>query len=261
MKLPVPIPALLYHGLPCNGAKPNIGPDVFCEHLDWLRSNGWQSLTLAEFEGAVSGRIAVGKRRFLLTFDDNSPHLGRYASEMKSRGFSGTAFIITGKFESDENGWLTFDDAMALRRDGTLKIQSHTHRHQVVGSLSDDIRALADDLQASRAFLSERLGIPAASLSHLAWPWGKCTPAMEAVARDLGFEWQYLVRRGTVVNREKFRQLPRICCDGVTPLQFSRMMNFYGSRVGSWLVNMAMVQVGWIKRTRALARTRSMTFL
>ena len=254
MRILFPIPVLLYHGLPNGGTRPNIGLDAFCEHLDWLRSNGWRSLTLGEFEAAVTDGLDIGKRRFLLTFDDNSTHLDRYAAEMKSRGFSGTAFIITGKFESVQNGWLTFDDAEALRRDGTLELQSHTHRHVIVGNLPEDLRELADDLQNSRAVLSERLGIPTASLSHLAWPWGKRTLALEAVARDAGFEWQYIVRRGAVTKHNKTLQLPRFCCDGSSTSQFGRTMNFYSSHVGASLVNMAMTQVCWLKKALLLRK-------
>ena len=130
MKFPIPI--LLYHAFGNQSSSSIGGLDLFSSHLDWLSHNGWRSLTLTEYEAACAGSHDAGSRRFLITFDDNSPLLGQYASEMKVRGFSGTAFLITGKFEFPEAGWLSFDAAAELVRNGTslrlpLGILGHEH--------------------------------------------------------------------------------------------------------------------------------------
>ena len=235
MKFPIPI--LLYHGFGNQSSSSLVGLDLFSRHLDWLTHNGWRSLNLAEFEAAVLGDHDFGSRRFLITFDDNSPLLGQYASEMKSRGFSGAAFVITGKFEHSEAGWLSFDAAAELVRNGTLEACSHTHRHVAVGSRPEELEALREDLQNSRVFLSERLGVAAESLRHLAWPWGRCTADMEAMADSLGFRWQYQARRGTVTHCNRTLRLPRFVADGLSVHRFARTINFYSSRLGSLLTN------------------------
>jgi len=235
MKFPIPI--LLYHAFGNQSSSSIGGLDLFSSHLDWLSHNGWRSLTLTEYEAACAGSHDAGSRRFLITFDDNSPLLGQYASEMKVRGFSGTAFLITGKFEFPEAGWLSFDAAAELVRNGTLEVCSHTHRHVAVGSRPEEPEALRADLQNSRVFLSERLGVAAGSLRHLAWPWGRCTADMEAMADSLGFRWQYQARRGTVTHCNRTLRLPRFVADDLSGSRFARMMNLYGSRLGSLVMN------------------------
>ena len=237
MPASVHIPVLLYHQVNDRPGATTTPLDTFRAHLQWLAQQGWRSLTLGEFEAAIDGRANVGKRRFLLTFDDGPVDLTQCAIEMERFGFTGTAFLITGRHRAGDDGSLATADVANIAARGTLEFQSHTERHVRIAPGKDGLAALAEDLERSRIWLMETLGVPPESVCHLAWPWGQCTPEMEALARDLGYRWQYLVQRGAVTRSGQPVRLPRLCADAMSLSQFSRWMRLMASRPGGQLVN------------------------
>lgn len=237
MSVPVHIPVLLYHQVNERPGATTTPPETFRAHLQWLAEQGWRSLRLGEFEAAVEGRASIGDRRFLLTYDDGSADLARCTVEMERFGFTGTAFLITGRQRSNDPVSLATAEVISLAARGTLEFQSHTERHVRVTPDQDGLDALAEDLANSRAWLMETLGVPQEAVRHLAWPWGQCTPEMETLARDLGYRWQYLVQRGAVTRGDQQVRLPRLCADGMSLPQFSRWMSLMASRPGGQLVN------------------------
>lgn len=237
MSVPVHIPVLLYHQVNDRPGATTTTPETFSAHLQWLAEHGWRSLRLDEFEAAIEGRAKVGGRRFLLTYDDGSADLTRCAAEMERCGFTGAAFLITGRQRSNDPQSLATAEVVNLASRGTLEFQSHTERHVRVASGPDGLDALAEDLASSRAWLIETLDVPQEAVRHLAWPWGQCTAEMETLARDLGFRWQYLVQRGVVSHGQQQVRLPRLCADGMSLSQFSRWMSLVASRPGGQLVN------------------------
>ena len=232
-----PIPILLYHHVNPRGASSTTQPDEFHCHLAWLARKGWRTLTLAEFEAAVLGKKPAGARRFLLTFDDGSADLPYSATAMRSFGFTGVAFVITSQLDQADPDFLQADAIKELAASGVFEIQSHTHRHVHVRDQPEDLDALKADLTASRTYLTTRLGVGAEAARHLAWPWGECTPAMEAAARDLGFTWQYLVQRGALTITGEQVRLPRLCADGISTAQLAAWMSVFASRGGTRLTN------------------------
>jgi peptidoglycan/xylan/chitin deacetylase (PgdA/CDA1 family) len=237
MSVPVHIPVLLYHQVNDKPSATTTPPDVFRSHMEWLADNGWRSLRLDEFEAAVEGNQAPGHRSFLLTYDDGSADLSRCAVEMERCGFSGTAFLITGRQRAGDPASLSTEEVARLASQGTFEFQSHTERHVRVSPDQAGLDGLANDLIRSRDWLMENLNVPEKSVRHLAWPWGQCTPAMESLANELGFGWQYLVQRGAVTHGSRQVRLPRLCADGMSLSQFSRWMTVMGSRPGGQLVN------------------------
>jgi peptidoglycan/xylan/chitin deacetylase (PgdA/CDA1 family) len=237
MSASVHIPVLLYHHVNDKPGATTTRPEVFRAHLQWLADRGWRSLTLAEFEASVAGRQDVGARRFLLTYDDGSPDLPNCAAEMEAFGFTGVAFLITGRLQQDDPGCISSAAAVRLARRGILELQSHTHQHEPIENSPMGLEKLAADLSASRAWFQKTLEMPQDAIRHLAWPWGRCTPAMESMAQDMGFDWQYLVQRGSVTHESTQLRLPRLCADGMSVAQFSTWMTLMGSRTGGQLTN------------------------
>jgi peptidoglycan/xylan/chitin deacetylase (PgdA/CDA1 family) len=183
----------------------------------------------------------------LLTYDDGLPDLTHCAAEMEAFGFTGVAFLITGRMQQADPGCIATDDARRLAQRGTLEFQSHTHRHERVEQSAAGMEALAADLSASRAWFQEALGMPQDAIRHLAWPWGRCTPEMESMARDMGFDWQYLVQRGSVTHGSTQLRLPRLCADAMPAAQFAKWMTLMSSRPGGQLTNYLF---GGIRRMR-----------
>ncbi|MDP3584433.1 MAG: polysaccharide deacetylase family protein [Thiobacillus sp.] len=247
MAASIHVPVLLYHHVNAHPSATTTAPQTFRAHLQWLAEQGWRSLTLDEFEAAVAGRAAVGPRRFLLTYDDGSPDLSHCAVEMEAFGFTGVAFLITGRVQQGDPDCIATDEVVRLAGRGTLEFQSHTHRHVRVGASAEEMEALAADLAASHAWLTSTLGRSPDAVRHLAWPWGRCTPAMETLAREAGFDWQYLVQRGSVTHVSTQLRLPRLCADGMPTAQFAKWMTLMASRPGGMLTNYVF---GAIRRMR-----------
>lgn len=247
MAAPLCIPVLLYHQVGERAAPGATPTAVFRAHLDWLARHGWRSLTLREFETAVSGQEPAGPRRFLLTFDDGYADLTHIAGHLEAFGFTGTAFLITGRQRACDAAYLAPDALRSLATRGTLEFQSHTDRHVRVPPDAAGLDALAHDLADSRAWLADALDRPLAAVRHLAWPWGACTPAMERLARELGFDWQYLVQNGAVTRARGTLRLPRLCADGMPLPAFARWMSLLSSTAGARLANMSF---GTVRRLR-----------
>jgi len=242
-----PIPVLLYHHVNAKTVSSTTHPDEFHRHLAWLAKHGWRTLTLAEFEVAVLGKDPLGPRRFLLTFDDGSADLPHCAATMQMFGFTGVAFVITGQLEPANPEFLQTDALKELAASGVMEIQSHTHRHVHVHDRDEDLEALIADLTASRTYLTTRLGVSQNATRHLAWPWGECTPAMEAAAQKLGFTWQYLVQRGALSRTGEHVRLPRLCADGISTAQLAVWMRVFSSNSATRLTNKVF---GTIRRRR-----------
>lgn len=241
------IPVLLYHQVGERAAPGATPTAVFRAHLDWLARHGWRSLTLREFEAAVRGQEPAGARRFLLTFDDGCADLTDIAGCLEAFGFTGTAFLITGRQRAGDAAYLAPAAVRSLAARGTLEFQSHTDRHVRVAPGAAGLDALARDLADSRAWLADALDCPQAAVRHLAWPWGACTPAMEALARELGFDWQYLVQSGAVTRAAGTLRLPRLCADGMPLPAFTRWMSLLSSAPGARLANLTF---GTVRRLR-----------
>jgi peptidoglycan/xylan/chitin deacetylase (PgdA/CDA1 family) len=241
------IPVLLYHQVGERAAPGATPTAVFHAHLDWLARRGWRSLTLREFEAAVRGQEVPGPRRFLLTFDDGYADLTHIAGHMEAFGFTGTAFLITGRQRAGDAAYLPPAAVRSLAARGTLEFQSHTDRHVRVAPAGAGLDALARDLADSRAWLADALDRPPAAVRHLAWPWGACTPAMESLARELGYEWQYLVQNGAVTRARDTLCLPRLCADGMPLRVFACWMSLLSSAPGARLANLSF---GTVRRLR-----------
>ena len=237
MSSSIHVPVLLYHEVNERGGVASTSPALFRGHLQWLARRGWKSLTLAEFAAMVTGKMPAEPRRFLLTYDDGSSDLTYCASVMEEFGFTGIAFVITGRIASADPDCISPDEARRMLQKGIMEFQSHTHRHVRVDSTPTDLEDLASDLRQSRAWFEKELGLPSSAIKHLAWPWGQCTPEMERMARQMGFDWQYLVQRGAVTRAAMQLRLPRLCADGMPLNRFSFWMTLLSSGVGGRFTN------------------------
>lgn len=237
MTFPVHIPILLYHNVNEHSGGSTTSPAIFLKHLQWLADSGWKSLTLEEFESMVSGTLRAEPRRFLLTYDDGSVDLPYCAEVMESFEFTGVAFLITNHMQKQSSDCISIDDVRRLSQRKVLEFQSHTHKHVRVEKMPGGLEELSNDLIKSKTWLEKELGLASSSIRHLAWPWGQCTPEMEGMAREIGFEWQYLVQRGLVTKTADQLRLPRICADGMSLERFSFLMTLLSHRMTGQIIN------------------------
>ncbi len=232
-----PIPILLYHKI-CDHRTDNLSTptSVFDAQLAWLAERGYRSLTLAQFEsGLINPPSAASNKTFLLTFDDGYIELARHAAPVLRRyGFTATAFLITNEISGTHVDW---NDVRNLANEGLIEFQSHSHTHTHWDESATGHAALTKDLADSLDILATELRIPRATFQHLAWPWGRCTPAWESIAAKLGLRYQHIVQRGAVTHNRETIRLPRICFDGVTINAFKTWMSVLSTRAGAIACN------------------------
>lgn len=243
-----PIPILLYHRIDNAAFSTSTSPQLFRQHLQWLKEHGWRALSGEEFGIAMKTGRSLPARSFLITFDDAYESIRSAALEIlrdfdfRAVSFLSTAFLrnphrttdgtttTTTKIENPEH-YLTWDQARELQASGIIDCQSHGHRHvNFTGCSPEDIR---QDLSTSIEFLSAELRLPNRHFSHLAWPWGLSQPGWRGIASTLGFQFQYGVSRQAARMATPLDRIPRTCFDAASFAQFQRQLWLQTSHLSS----------------------------
>ncbi len=128
--LPLPrgtVPVFVYH---------EVDPDQFAGDLEFLRRNGYRTLSLAEFVAAADRKSGRSGRGVLLTFDDARQNFYDTAlpvlQEFNARAtlFAPT-YWMNGPTPDRERfmSWQQLSDSVAT---GLVDVESHAHRHALV---------------------------------------------------------------------------------------------------------------------------------
>jgi len=200
--------------------------------MAYLCKRGIKAISLSDFEAALARPALPEEPTVLITFDDGSRSCLTEASPILAKyGFFATAFLITGRMR-DASGMLgTYGDALSwpeareLKDSGLFALQSHSHSHTRWPLDASGQNLVAEELSLSRKSLLHEIGTTNASFSHLAWPWGRCSSALESIASDFGYTHQYFVQKGTVTHTGGTLRLPRLCCDGMSTAVFVRWVD------------------------------------
>lgn len=246
----------------------SVTPEVFDQHLELLRSHGWEILGFDEF--TEHSRRASRARTALVTFDDGNADVWLHAAPvLAARGLAATMFVISsdvtdgparqhGDEEPGPGGsedepvrvrWAELSDWMAS---GGLSVQTHTHQHsdwrREPGAAIDRSARLQADLDESCALIEARLGQRPRAL---AWPWGRSDPALRAVAARSGMNWQFSVIPGVdLVPAGRTTLWHRVPADGLGPSAFRAMLARYRHRPVARIHSLA-------RRGLAIARAES----
>lgn len=237
-----PIPILLYHRIDDSSYSTSTSPREFRQHLQWLKHNGWKSLSADEFAFTMTADRPLPQRVFLLTFDDGYESIRSVALEiLREFEFNAISFLSTG-FLRDSRGestpslkvehaeqYLSWEQARELQSSGIVDCQSHSHTHSnFTGYSMNELRL---DMGMSVDVLAKELRLPKSHFSHLAWPWGLSQPGWRDIATGIGFKYQYGVARQSAHPDSPLDQIPRTCFDAASLPQFQRQMWLQTSRV------------------------------
>lgn len=265
MSLGQPLPVLMYHHVSPKPGLVTCSPENFRAQMQWLADNGWRTLSTAAFaEALASGEIP--KKSVLVTFDDGYLDNWVYAHPvLEEFGLRATIFLITGWIgdgplrphagqtgEPDvpthkqamaaatdgrlDGAFLRWSEVEAMRAAGTVDFHSHTHTHtrwdrRIAEQAARDA-ALADDLAASRAALTARLG---EASPHLCWPQGYFDAAYQRVAQANGFTHLYTTEHGVARSDVDPARIPRLVAKDKPAAWFGQRMAIYGQPILSAL--------------------------
>lgn len=104
-----------------------VSPDAFARQMAMLQAAGYRSLTADQFVAYQRGTFTPPPRSVLLTFDDGTAGLWRYADSVLQRyGFTAVSFVITGRVGTAKPYYLTWDLIDQMHASGRWDFESHT---------------------------------------------------------------------------------------------------------------------------------------
>src|SRR3989344_2304839 len=130
------IPVLLYHGIVNQPDNANVLVSEFKNQMFTLKKDGWQTITIDEFNEFMKGEIELPKKSFLLTFDDGRKD-SYYPVDpiLKTLDYKAVMFIIT-KYSLEKysgNYYLSLDEIKQMSNSGRWDIQAHTKEgHELI---------------------------------------------------------------------------------------------------------------------------------
>ena len=105
-----------------------VTPKAFAAQMEMLHEAGYQTLTSAQFVAYKQGQFKPSGRSVLITFDDGTAGLWKYADRvLQTYGFHAVSFVITGQVGTHRPYYLTWNEMRRMRDSGRWDFESHTH--------------------------------------------------------------------------------------------------------------------------------------
>jgi peptidoglycan/xylan/chitin deacetylase (PgdA/CDA1 family) len=202
---------LCYHGVteraersPLDRFGLHVRHQHFTAHLDYLRRHN-HVLSLADYLKARREQSALPNYSVVLTFDDGYRNfLTAAAPRLAESKMPASVFIITDRVrrddkeldgnwsESDDETYLSWEEAQALLREQAIEFGSHTCSHSKLSQLSPE--EAKRELEASQGIIKEHLGNGALPL---AYPYGSYSDAIIEKAHALKYTCALTTDAGT----------------------------------------------------------------
>ncbi|HEY3827961.1 MAG TPA: trifunctional glycosyltransferase/class I SAM-dependent methyltransferase/polysaccharide deacetylase [Solirubrobacteraceae bacterium] len=227
------LPILMYHRIASAGAvstlRWRIHPRDFEQQLEFLRAQGYYSLTFEQWRAAANMRRVLPGKPIILTFDDGYADFPQEVAPLLKRyGFSAMVFVVS-ELVGRSNVWdaelaeslplMGWADIEELSREG-IDFGSHSARHLPLVTL--DQGQLAEDLARSKRLLEERLGHPITCVSY---PFGLHDATVEGVAAACGYEFAVTTDEWPASWSDSLLSLPRLEVRGTDTIdEFAAML-------------------------------------
>ena len=255
------LPVLVYHKVGPGKDRWSSPAAQFLSHVRYLSQRGYRTLTAGEYEACALGEVPEPGKAVLITFDDAyASSFTRVLPTLERFGMHAVAFVITQRVgsgpprrgpidtTSEDEAYLRWAEIEEMVASGVFEVHSHSHAHARWHASRTDIdeylREVEDDLTTSRRLLAEHFG--AVVPRHLAWPWGESTKETRALARRLGFDFQYTVRNDFNTHSTPLDQINRLCCDGLSLPAFVLRLEFFRSSLPSRVYPLVRRKYHWM---------------
>jgi peptidoglycan/xylan/chitin deacetylase (PgdA/CDA1 family) len=188
---------LMYHSVAEAAEDPNqlcVTPGRFAEQMAWLERRGLRGVGI----GTLVDAMRAGRQRGLvgITFDDGYASVLEAAlPQLQRRGFSATAFIVSGRL-GGSNEWddgpswplLTGSDVRELAAAG-IEIGSHAATHIPLAGAGQG--QLTAEIGSSRSSLAALAGT---GIRGFAYPYGSMDAAARQAVRAAGYDYACAVQ-------------------------------------------------------------------
>lgn len=178
-----PIPVLMYHELgdPAGAwSQLYVDPDDFRRQMEYLKTHGYHTLTLAEAVDVWSGRRSAPEKPVVITFDDG--YESAYAVALpvlRANGQVATLFLQAGLLNRPH----ALTDAMVESwLAAGNELGSHTMTHPDLRQVSN--KRLTEEVAGSRTFLAQRFKVV---VRTFAYPSGRYDARVIAAVKEAGY--------------------------------------------------------------------------
>ncbi len=139
------VPVLMYHyisELPPDADEIRVNltlhPEVFRAHLNYLRDNGYQTISLYEINEALENGIPLPEKSVALTFDDGyDDHYQAVFPMLTAYDMTGTFFIVTQFVDERHSGYMGWEHVREMAAAG-MSMEAHTKTHPTLDARSYD---------------------------------------------------------------------------------------------------------------------------
>ncbi len=222
------VPILMYHYIsvpPRNADRIrrdlSLPPDLFREHLEYLSSHGYHTITLEELALHLLEGKPLPPKPIILTFDDG--YRDNYENAfplLREYHFKGVFFVITDFVTKRSPRYMSWKQLREMV-DAGMEIESHTRNHTDMRGRSVDY--LVWQALGSKEAIEAHLGLTPRFVS---WPSGKYDQRAIQVFRSAHFWGGVTERQGTLQDSGHMFELERI-----------RIRGYYTSRSLAWLLD------------------------
>ncbi len=203
-------PVLMYHEInmpPKNTF--DTTPEAFESQLDWLKDNGYETLSLEDFIAYVKKGEGFPEKSVLITFDDGYKGIYDYAfPALKKRGMKAAFFITAstiGGIKGTNYPHITYAQLAEMAANNNMSIGSHTISHFRMTELSSD--ALKIEAAKSKMILENFTG---RKIQAIAYPEGYYNEAVIEAVKEAGYEIAFAVQDRGLFGHEAHFSIPRI---------------------------------------------------
>lgn len=225
------IPCFVYHRFG-NDKYPstNIPLDSFRAHLEYLKQNHFNVITLGEAVHKLKTDQNIPEKTVVLTVDDGYRTFKTGAMPLLQEfDYSATLFVNTETVGG--KNYLTWDELKQIRQKGIeIGNHSHSHDHFVNRKAEGDKEYFKADTRKAQAMFKKKLGVKP---SLYAYPYGEYTSTMQSTLKKLDFEAATAQKSGVLKATSDMFAIPRfpMAANFVKLKRFKQKANMRGMPV------------------------------
>ncbi len=209
-KRTVVVPVLMYHyvrplyGLDVTGTRLSVSPKRFAAQMDELVAKGYQTITPAELDAALTKGAGLPSKPILLTFDDGYYCQYTEALPVLQRLNLQATFFIVPAFMSRRD-YMYPKTIQALDATGLATIAAHSEHHLDLRYLP--LKKLRAEIQTSKADLEK---LTNHQILDFAYPFGGFNKTVEREIQAAGFRTAFSTLYGSRQSSSTIFELRRI---------------------------------------------------
>lgn len=130
------LPVIEYHetSFTMSGNRVRMREEWFLEQMEWLKDNGFGTLSSEELIEYVNGNFLPSERSVVLTFDIGTAKFDEYndviVPALREFGFEALFFVLLNAITEDgEGNTISWDDLRDWQSEGVISVQSHGVYH------------------------------------------------------------------------------------------------------------------------------------